>query len=273
MFDLLRLQRDPVSVDPHVFADFLGIPITNTLITGLLVTLLIAIFGFWGRYWFALIPGKVQNAFELLYEEMLTLIQQITAERSLAVEVFPLIAALFIYIGLSNLITLLPGLGSITLAGESLLRTPTSDINLPLALATATVLLMNARAIISFGFFGYAGRFFKFKELLTGLRSGLKEGFIAFVEFFVGLLNILFEFSKAVSLSFRLFGSMFASELLAILVLGAVAYALPAVWMSMNLLFAVVQALVFGALVAAYYTLAVQPEGDATEPTDGFKEA
>ena len=50
---------------------------------------------------------------------------------------------------------------------------------------------------------------------------------------------------------------MFAGELLAVLVLGAFAYGLPALWMSMNLLFSVVQALVFGALVAGYYTLAV----------------
>lgn len=273
MFDFLRLQRDPVSVEPHIFAEFLGIPVTNTLLTSMLLTLLIAAFGFWGRHWFALIPGKVQNAFELLYEEMLNLIQQITADRSLATEVFPLIAALFVYIGLSNLITLLPGLGSITLAGESLLRTPTSDINLPLALAAGSILVMNARAIVSFGLFSYVGRYLKAKELIAGFRTGLKEGFIALVEFFVGLLDILFEFAKVISLSFRLFGNMFAGELLAVLVLGAVAYALPAVWMSMNLLFAVVQALVFGALVAAYYTLAVKPEGDPTESTEGLKEA
>lgn len=270
--DFLRLQREQVSIEPNVFFDLFGVPVTDTLITGLLVTAVIALFGFWGRHIFSVIPGKVQNMFEILYEGMLSLIQQVAVDRDLATKAFPLVAALFVYIGLANLITLLPGLGSITVAGETMLRTPTSDINLPLALAAGSVMLINVEAIKVAGFFSYIGRYFKFSELIEGMRNGVQAGFVALIEFFVGLLDILFEFTKVVSLSFRLFGNMFAGELLAVLILGAVAYAVPSLWMSLNLLFGIVHALVFGALATAYYALAVRPEGDVTAPGEGMVE-
>ena len=86
------------------------------------------------------------------------------------------------------------------------------------------------------------------------------EGFIAFIEFLIGLLDIFAELAKVVSLSFRLFGNMFAGEVLAVLILGSLAYLLPALWLSMSILFAAVQAIVFGALAAVYYTLSLKPE-------------
>lgn len=273
MFDFLQLQREQVSIEPYTFMELSGVPITNTLITGIVVTVVIAVFGFWGRHYFSLIPGAVQNASELLYEEIVKIIEQITADKHLAREVLPLVGALFVYIGLVNIITLLPGVNGFTVEGESLLRTPTSDINLPLALAVGSVLLIQLRAIKSAGVFAFIGRYVKLKDLIAGFRSGVKDGLIALVEFFVGILDVIAEFAKVVSLSFRLFGNMFAGELLAVLILGAIAYVVPAIWMSMNLLFALVQALVFGALVTGYYALAVKPEGDVTEPESGFKKA
>lgn len=271
MLDFLRIQRESVDVAPHVFEQIGGIPITNTLLAAVLVTVLIFLFGVYAKNRFQLVPGPIQNAFGALYEAMLTLIQQITTERSLAREIFPLVGALFVYIGLANIVPLIPGVKSITATGESLFRTPTSDINLPLGLAAAMLILVQVRATAEVGVLSYLGRFFKFKELVAGFRSGLKDGFLALVEFFVGLLDIIAEFAKVISLSFRLFGNMFAGELLAVLILGAIAYGLPAIWLSLNLLFAVVHALVFGALVAGYYTLAVRAEGDPTEPEEGIE--
>jgi len=258
MGNLLRLDRQPTDVAPPVLDTFAGIPLTNTLLTAFVITALLAVFGLYWRNRFRMVPNWFQNMMELLYEKMLQLIAQITSNRSQAEAILPAIAAMFVYIGIANLLTILPGLKSITIGGESLLRAPTSDINLPLALALASVLIIQVIAIKARGLFAYAGRFFRFKQLINGFRDGVKSGGIALVKFFVGLLDIIAEAAKVISLSFRLFGNMFAGELLAVLIMGAFAYGLPAVWMSMNLLFSVVQALVFGALVAGYYTLAVQ---------------
>ena len=78
------------------------------------------------------------------------------------------------------------------------------------------------------------------------------------INFLIGLLDIITEVARVISLSIRLFGNMFAGEMLTVIILGFVAYGLPVVWMSMSLLVGVIQAMVFGSLTAAYYMLAVQ---------------
>ena len=65
--------------------------------------------------------------------------------------------------------------------------------------------------------------------------------------------------AKVISLSLRLFGNMFAGDVLAAILLGSFALIIPAPWLAMNLLVGVLQALVFGALTAAYYGLAIKP--------------
>lgn len=272
MLETFRLQRETLEVAPHTFTEVLGLPITNTLVTAVVVTVFLALVGWYVSRQFKLVPDSFQNALELLQEQMLQLVDQITADRRLSQEIFPLIAALFVYIGVANVLTLVPGIQSVTFGGESLFRTPTSDLNLPLGLALATVAFIQLRVIYEYGLLSYVGRYVKIKELIAGFQRSVKDGFIALVEFFVGLLDVIAEAAKVISLSFRLFGNMFAGELLAVLILGAFAIAVPSLWLSLNLLFALVQALVFGALVAGYYTLAVQPEGDIAEAEEGFEE-
>lgn len=262
MFELLRLDRQPVDVAPPTLTTIGGLSIVNTLLTAVLVTVLLAVVGLFVRSRLQRVPGRFQNWLEYLYEKMLTLIEQITADRSMAKRIFPLVGTMFIYIGAANLLTLMPGLSSITIDGTALLRTPTADLNLPLALAVGSMVLIQVRAVSVKGLGSYLDEYFRFGQLVNGFRSGLKDGFLALVNFFVGLLDVIGEFAKGISLAFRLFGNMFAGELLAVLILGAFAYGLPAVWLSMNMLFAAVQALVFGALVAGYYTLAVKQTED-----------
>lgn len=262
MFDLFRLDRQPVDVAPPTLLSVEGFPVVNTLLTAVLVTAVLAVVGWYLRPRLQLIPNKLQNWLEYLYEQMLTLIEQITSDRDMARRIFPLVGALFVYLGVANLLTLLPGLSSLTVNGTPLLRTPSADINLPLALAIGSMILIQVRAISVKGLASYLQEYFQFGRLIDGFRSGFKDGLLAVVHFFVGLLDIIAEAAKVISLAFRLFGNMFAGELLAVLILGAFAYGLPAVWLSMNMLFAVVQALVFGALVAGYYTLAVKQTGE-----------
>ena len=270
MPQFLQLDRS-VDVAPDVLGKFMGIPVTNTLVTAMLVTVVVFVFGILFKQMLTLKPGVFQNAFEYLYEAMVDLNAQITGNKTLAEETTPLVTAVLVYIGLANLIMFVPGLNGLTFNDQKLLRTPTSDLNLPLALAAGTMVFIHIRAVVASGVFNYIGRYLKMKELVDGFRKGFKDGMLALVEFFVGILDVIAELAKVISLSFRLFGNMFAGELLAVLILSGFAYALPAVWMSLNLLFAVVQALVFGALVASYYTLAVSPEGDPTEPEAGLK--
>jgi F-type H+-transporting ATPase subunit a len=140
------------------------------------------------------------------------------------------------------------------------LRTPTSDFNTTFGLAIAMVLLIQFLTIRKHGMIKYLGKYFQFKKVWQGFRKGISAGAVATIEFFVGLLDIVSEFAKIISLSLRLFGNMYAGTVLATILLGALAFILPSLWLGMSLLFAVVQAMVFGSLVAAYYSIAVQDE-------------
>ena len=87
------------------------------------------------------------------------------------------------------------------------------------------------------------------------LKKVLEQDFFLLLIF---LLDIVSEVAKVVSLSLRLFGNMYAGDVLAAILLGAFAAIVPVPWLAMNLLVGVLQAMVFGSLTAAYYTLAIE---------------
>ena len=255
-----QIQREIATVGPEILGFLGGFPIANSFLLSLVIVVLVAVMGFVVVKTFGLLPGKFQNVVEVMYEHIVDLIQEIVGTRTIAQKVVPLVAALFVYIGIANIIGLIPGVTSFTYDGSPLLRTPTSDFNTTVGLALGMVLLIQFVSIKDHGILGYIGRFIKIKEVVQGFRKGIKDGFMAIVDFFIGLLDIISEGAKVISLSFRLFGNMFAGEVLAVLLLSAFAFLLPALWLSLNLLFAVVQAIVFGSLAAAYYGLALKEE-------------
>ena len=257
-----RLEREIATVGPEIHGTVFGLPIANSFLLSVVITVLVGCVAYFIVRKFAERPTDTQNILELCYEKMIELTTQITGNENRSKKIFPVIGALFVYIGVANLIGLIPGVTSFTYAGAALFRTPTSDFNTTVGLALAMVLLIQLISIREWGLFGYLGRFFKFKEVYQGFKQGIGAGMMAIVEFLVGLLDIVAECAKVISLSFRLFGNMFAGEVLAVLLLSAVAFVVPALWLSLNLLFAVVQAVVFGSLVAAYYSLAVKEDAE-----------
>jgi len=149
-------------------------------------------------------------------------------------------------------------LGSFTYKGMSIFRTPTTDFNVTVSLALAMVLLIQFASIKKWGFLKHISNYLKFHEIFQGFKKGIGAGFMGIINFLIGLLDIISEFAKVVSLSFRLFGNMFAGETLAVVLLGFLAYVLPVSWMIMNIFAGFIQAMVFGSLTAAYYSLAVK---------------
>ena len=77
-------------------------------------------------------------------------------------------------------------------------------------------------------------------------------------------LDIVSELAKIFSLSLRLFGNIYAGEVLLVMIFGALAFALPSLWMSLSLFFGIIQAIVFGALAAAYYASSVPDDESVT---------
>jgi F-type H+-transporting ATPase subunit a len=255
---MFKIEREITLVNPDIITMIGNFRLTNSTITSFLVLILFIVFCIFivGRY--KVNPNKSQSAIELLLESMLDLIKQITGGEKYAKVLFPLIASLFLYIGISNLISLIPGFTSIMVNDVSLFRSPTSDFNTTIGLALGSVVLTNVISIKDWGLFGHLGKFFKFKDVYLGFKDGIKSGIMALIDFAIGLLDIIGEIAKVVSLSLRLFGNMYAGEILAIIMLGSFAYVVPILWTAMSLLSGVIQALVFGSLVTAYYMLAVK---------------
>lgn len=260
MIETLRIARDIPGVEPETVFMLGNLAVKNSTLMTLAILVLSILLVLTVTRRPNLIPKKAQNTFEYLYEGMVDLVAQITGSKKYTDFLFPLIGSIFLYIGIANLITLIPGVNSFSYNGVPLFRTATADFNTTFGLALAMIVLIQFASLKQIGLFGYLGKFFKFKGIYRGFKKGVGEGFVAIIEFFIGLLDIISELAKIVSLSLRLFGNIYAGEVLAVIILGALAYGLPSSWLALNLLFGVVQAIVFGSLVTAYYMLAVETE-------------
>ncbi len=257
---MFRLTRDINSIHPDTIIDLGFFHIVNTTLLSIFITLVFLIIGVATYRKHKLKPGNFQSLSEIIYESILSLISQITGSIKIAEKILPVIGSVFVYIAVANLIGLIPGLTSITYDGYSIFRGPTSDFNTTFGLALGAVIFLQFISIKDLGVLGYLGKFFQFKELFYGFRKSVGDGFIAIINFFVGLLDIVGELAKVVSLSLRLFGNMYAGDVLATLILGAFAFVLPITWSFMSLVSGVVQSVVFGSLIASYYILSINKE-------------
>ncbi len=128
------------------------------------------------------------------------------------------------------------------------LRGSATDLNFPLALAIATVLLTQVFGVWAIGP-GYFSKFFQVKQLISGGVFGL-------INFLVGLLELILELAKLLSFTFRLFGNIFAGVLLLSIIGALVAVAVPAGLYLFEMFFGTIQAYVFFLLATVFISSA-----------------
>ncbi len=254
---------------PGIKADILGSvsnwPISNTVTFMIFMSIFFLALTFWLRS-FKEVPGFFQSCFELFVDAVENLLKSLTGGRDHRVKelLFPLLS-IFLIIGSINIIGSFPILSEFTWKeGEHLLplfRKATSDMNVTLPLALVIVLSMQVFGVKNWGFFGYFKRFVPLDKVVHGAKNGFGGLALGLIELFVGLLEGVSEIIRVVSLSLRLFGNMFAGEILLAILMGIFSVALPAVWIGFDLMVAVIQTLVFGCLTAVYYILVVKEEG------------
>lgn len=258
--NFFQVATELPQVQPDTVFSIGSLNVTNAMLGGVFVTLLLFIMAVTVANRRSVLPGAFQTIVEMMVEAFEGLLVQLTGSERAARTMLPLIGTLFLFFGISNIIFLIPGLSSVTYNGTPIFRTPTNDFNMTFSIALAMVLLTQWASIKSAGIFGHIGKYIKIVDVLKGFRNGIGAGMLAIIDFAIGLLDIVSEFAKVISLSLRLFGNMFAGEMLAAVLLGTFAIILPAPWLAMNLLVGILQAIVFGALTAAYFTLAVDGE-------------
>lgn len=222
-----------IAIEPEEIFDLFGFGITNTTFLTLLIGISIFVLLFISFKGKKIIPGRLQNFVEMILEAILNFIDSITKDRKKTEEIFPLAATLFILVLSSNLIELTPGIGVF-----SFLRSPSSDLNFTLALAIISILFINFSAVKKLGASMYLKKFLNFKSPVL---------------LFVGVLEGISEFIRILSLSVRLFGNLFAGEVLLIVSSFLFAYFLPLPFLGLEILVGFIQALIFSSLVVIFY--------------------
>lgn len=230
-----------------------GFPITNALLTTWVVMAVLIIFAFFSTRKMSMIPGTLQSVAEMIVGGLYDFFQSIAGHY--ISQFFPIIGSLFIYIVLANWIGLLPGVGTIGFYEAAkhgaepefipLFRGATSDLNTTIALSICSVLAMQYFGFKNLGAH-YGKRFINFKDPITG---------------FVGILEIVSDVSKIISFAFRLFGNIFAGEVLLAVMAFLLPFIVPLPFLFMELFVGVIQGLVFSMLSTAFFTVAVEHEG------------
>ncbi len=236
---------------------------TSTVTVGLITVLVIVLCVVALRS--RLIPGKVQHLFEMFYETVVEFFGSILGSKEKGEKVTPFVGALLVYLLIANLLPMMPGVSAFYVteaSGEhaTLFRGATTDFNTTFGLALAIVVMMQILGMKEQGVFGYLSHFIQVKQVYKGFGKSFGDGMVAVIGFFVGLIEIISELAKMLSLSLRLFGNLFAHEVLTVILLGAFAYGVPAIWMGMGVLVGVVQSIVFVALVTVYYSLVLKKD-------------
>jgi F-type H+-transporting ATPase subunit a len=240
-------------------------PVTNTFINAFAALIFFFIIGLLLRKRSDEVPRGLQNFAEAILEYVLKYFDQVTGSRLKTLKFLPIVGGLFFFILFSNWLGIFPGIGSIgrweIVHGElelvPLFRPAATDLNLTLAMAVLGVVFSHILGIVTIGFFKYTNKFIKLGDLWRAARSKSPTNIlVAVIEFFVGFIEIISEFAKVVSLSLRLFGNIFAGEVLLTVIGGLVAFLVPLPFLGLELLVGIIQATVFAMLVLVYLTVA-----------------
>lgn len=272
-----------------------GLPITNSLVMTILTDLLLLLTIIFGVRNMQLIPRGFQNVVEFVIEAFYNFSQGI--DRKNVAKFFPLCATIFIFFLVANFIALVPGVGSIGIcapeakveapvntpatsegentagattekgAAESVfaglpvyceegtflipfLRAPAADLNVTLAFAISAVFMVEVFGFQALGL-NYLTKFFNFREGFMGA--------------FVGILELISEFVRIIAFAFRLFGNIFAGEVILVVMSFLFPYLLPLPFYGLEVFVAFIQALVFSILTMVFMLLATLSHGGHDE--------
>ena len=224
------------------------------------------------------IPRGIQNYLEIFFEGALNLADSVTGSREKSMKFLPLVLPLFLFILLNNWLGLLPGVGSIgfveSLHGEKvfvpLFRGATADLNTTLALAIMAVILTHIAGVMTTGAWGHLNRFININALLVIPKKIFKDReytaiLVQPINFFVGLIELVGELAKMASLSFRLFGNIFAGEVLLGAMAAIFAYILPLPFIFLEIIVGIIQAMIFSTLTLVFLTIMTTAHGEGEE--------
>lgn len=291
-----------ISLKPDVLGHIGPLPVTNTLITTLLVSLFLIIIALCVKKTRYDLKSKWYNFMEMVMEGFMGLIQSVIPERKIMKQIFSVVVTFFLFIIINNWFGLFPGMGAALefhasennqthvvmpahapentvpfedtrtdshavenehvethsetvpstetahaeeshATAKHIFRAAHSDLNMTLALALFAVLFIQVISIKNIGVKSYLGKFFNFTNPIMA---------------FVGILELISEFVKIFSFSFRLFGNVFAGEVLITVIYFLALFLIPVPFMGIELFAGFIQALIFTMLTLVFIKSGVE---------------
>ncbi|MBI2196725.1 F0F1 ATP synthase subunit A [Candidatus Daviesbacteria bacterium] len=231
-------MENAIVLPPEILGYFKNFPITNTLLVSWITMAVLIIISVLATWKVRLVPSGLQNLFEMIIDFGHTTVSDLAGDKKAKV-FFPIVMTFFLFILFSNWIGLLPGFATIKFHGEPLLRSMNSDLNMTLALALISAILTHIFALRYLGLLEYLKKWFTLNPIFL----------------FVGILELVGEFTKIVSLSFRLFGNIFAGEVVLATISGIFAFIVPLPFYFLEIIVGFVQAAVFMMLTLVFMVL------------------
>lgn len=231
-----------INLQSEYIFSFFGVLITNTFLTSVLVTIILSFLGIFFYFKKRIDKSIFIKVMHVIVFELLKLTDLVTQDRELSKKILPLISTFFIFISTANLLALIPGfLGSVFVNVQSekiaLLRSPNSDLTTTVALALFSVLAIQFYSWQKLGFKKYFKRFFNFTNP---------------IKFILGFFEMISEGVKVLSFSFRLFGNIFAGEVLLLVIAFLIPYVIPLPFMILEVFVGIIQAFIFAMLTLTF---------------------
>lgn len=179
----------------------------------------------------SLVPSGIQNAVEIVVESLLAQFKETLGPKW--GQVVSVLLTMFLFILVGNELGLLPS--------PHILTSPTNDLNTTLGLALVSSFMVHFVALRN-----------------QGLKKHIKHYFQPFAVFFV--INLLEEFTKPITLAFRLFGNILAGEILMEVLYKLVPVGVPIIWLIFSLVIGLIQAFIFTILTTSYLADSLREE-------------
>ena len=253
---LAPVRTVEVSLVAEPLFSVFGVPVTNTMLSSWMATIVLVLLCWLATRSMREVPGRLQNLLEWVLEIWLNLAESVVGKTNARLY-FPLVVTIFLLILVSNWMGLLPGFGTIGVwaneGGKTVLvpffRSPNTDLNNTIALALVSVLVTQYFGVRAVGFFRYASRF-----------VDLRHGPIGLV---VGFLELVGEVARIISFSFRLFGNIFAGEVLLAVLAFLVPWVVELPFLGLELFVGFIQAFIFAMLTLVFLSVATAAHGDS----------
>ncbi len=234
---------------PEILLRLGPLPVTNTLVNTIFVDGVIFAGVWYLQKHIQTIPGVFQNIVEIVTETFYDLTESVAGKNT--AKIFPYFMSFFLFILIANWSGLIPGFSSVGFFVGSgserhlvpFLRSATSDLNLTLGLSLISLVATHALSINTIGLKEYLSRYFSLNP----------------INLFVGLLEIISEITKVISLSFRLFGNILAGEVVLATIASLFAFLFPIPFMLLEVIVGLVQSLIFAMLTMVFMSILMTP--------------